>query len=252
MTSDVQVARELAREVGQALLAARDELFETFDTQGIKDAADELAQKIVVQRLKAQRPDDSVLSEEAQDDRTRLVAKRVWIIDPLDGTREYARAGRVDWAVHVALWDQPAQGFIAAAVDLPAQGLAFDTSGSPAQLPPRQRLAQDGRIRIAASQSRTPQILEQVAQSMPIEIVLWGSAGAKTARVLTGEVDAYIHDSDLNEWDSAAPVAVALAYGLHVSHLDGTPLRFNQEVPITGDLVICRPEFADQLLACLQ
>jgi len=247
--SDAVVARDLAIEVGIALVAARDELFATYDSEGIKDAGDALAQALIVERLAEHRPADAVLSEEADDDAVRLTAERVWIVDPLDGTREYARAGRVDWAVHVALWSSKAQSITAAALDLPAQGITLDTVGSPLPLPaPSPR---EGRVRIVVSQSRTPMVLEAIAAVMPVEILLWGSAGAKAARVITGDVDAYVHDTTLNEWDSAAPVGVALAHGLHVSHLDGSPLVFNKVRPISGDLLMCRPELAEQLLAAL-
>ena len=251
MNADAVLAREIATEVGVALLEARDDLFARHDRDGIKDAADALAQDLIARRLAEHRPLDAILSEEALDDLSRLTADRVWIVDPLDGTREYARAGRVDWAVHVALWDAGAQGITAAAVDLPAQGLTLSTVGAPLPLPEASQRA-DGRVRIVVSQSRTPVVLEDVADAMPIEVVLWGSAGAKAARVITGDVDAYLHDTSLNEWDAAAPIGVALAHGLHVSHLDGAPVEFNRPRPVSGSLLICRPEFAQALLAAVR
>lgn len=244
--SDVQFARALATEIGDALLAVRDELFARYEGQEIKDRGDALAQAIIDRQMRARRPLDAVLSEEAVDDLSRLTADRVWIVDPLDGTREFARQGRIDWGVHIALWDASQGALTAAAVALPAQGVLFATDEQVNRAPQSSQV-----VRIVASQSRTPEILQAVGEAMPIEIVLWGSAGAKAARVITGDVDAYIHDSDLNEWDSAAPTAVALANGLHVSRLDGSAFTFNQRVPVTGGILMCRAELADDLLAAV-
>jgi 3'(2'), 5'-bisphosphate nucleotidase len=172
-----------------------------------------------------------VLSEEAPDDLGRLTADRVWIIDPLDGSREYAEPGRSDWAVHVALWERG--DLTAGAVALPA----FEPG------PPRP----PGRARIVVSRTRPPDIAAQVADSINAVLVPMGSAGAKAMAVVRGEADAYLHAGGMHEWDSAAPVFVARAAGLHASRLDGRPLRYNQPDPWLPDLLICRPELAGVL-----
>jgi 3'(2'), 5'-bisphosphate nucleotidase len=237
---DAAVARALADEAGRLLRDRRDAVLRAApDDRSAKDAADALAQDLLARRLAELRPDDAVLSEEAPDDLRRLDAERVWIIDPLDGTREYARAGRPDWAVHVALWEHSADGLTAAAVAVPEAGLILTTQPPPV-VPPR--ASSDDVVRIVVSGSRPPAGLERLRRRMPVAIESVGSAGVKAARVITGAADVYLHDSALNEWDAAAPVAVARSAGLHVSSLDGAALRFNRRIPVTGSLLICRPE----------
>jgi 3'(2'), 5'-bisphosphate nucleotidase len=182
-----------------------------------------------------------VFSEEAVDDRRRLTADRVWIIDPLDGTREYGEPGRHDWAVHVALW---ADGDLAtAAVALPGLDEILLTSPAPS-LPARG----DGPVRIAVSRTRPPAEADAVAAVLAAELVPLGSAGYKTVAVARGEVDAYVHSGGQYQWDSAAPVAIARAAGLVTCRLDGSPLVYNDPDPYLPDLVVCRPELADRIL----
>jgi 3'(2'), 5'-bisphosphate nucleotidase len=249
-SDDAVLCREVAALAGRLLLQARAPLFEQYgQASDIKDAADALAQEAIAAVLMRERPGDAVLSEEAWDDRTRLQADRVWIIDPLDGTREYAREGRVDWAVHVALWERRVHDLTVAAVALPAQGLLLDTASVVA--PPWAARASNDPLRVVVSGSRRPQVLEGLARQLPLEVQTWGSAGAKAARVIVGEVDVYLHDSALNEWDAAAPVAVARAAGLHVSALDGGALAFNQVDTVSGSLLMCRPDAAAAILDAL-
>ena len=185
------------------------------------------------------RPDDAVLSEESTDDLARLAADRVWIIDPLDGTREFTEIPRTDWAVHVALW---VEGDLAVgAVALPAQGIVLRSSPAPA-LPP----ASGGPMRLVVSRTRPPAITQAVAERLGAELVPMGSAGAKATSVVLGASDVYLHGGGQWEWDSAAPVAICRAAGLHTSRLDGTPLVYNQAKPWLPDLLICRPELASQ------
>jgi 3'(2'), 5'-bisphosphate nucleotidase len=186
-----------------------------------------------------------VLSEEATDDLARLDASRVWIIDPLDGTREYSE-GRHDWAVHVALWEGGA--LVAGAVALPGLDTVLTTDPAPV-VPARDEAAP---LRMAVSRSRPPAIATGVAEALGAELVAMGSAGFKVSAVVRGEADLYVHGGGQYEWDSAAPVAVAQAAGLHASRLDGSPLRYNQPDPYLPDLVVCRPEVADQVLAVIR
>lgn len=247
---DAQLCRRLAEGAGQQLVAARSGLFARFvDLADVKDAADALAQNFIAAALREHRPHDAVLSEEAPDDYARLDARRVWIIDPLDGTREYARSGRADWAVHVALWEADTDRLTAAAVALPAQAIMLDTATTgPPQWP---ALVADRPLRVVVSESRRPKVLDALMQRLHLDVITWGSAGAKAARVILGDVDCYLHDSALNEWDAAAPVAVAQAAGLHVSALDGSALRFNQRDTVSGSLLMCRPDAADMILSAL-
>ena len=187
-------------------------------------------------------PDDAVLSEEGSDDRSRLDADRVWIVDPLDGTLEFGEEGRTDWAVHVALWERGA-GLTAGAVALPGLGRTLVTGGDlPAPTPPQ------GVIRLAVSRTRRPPWFDTFAEQVGGVPVPIGSAGMKAMSVVLGDVDAYVHSGRMKEWDSAAPVAVAAAAGLHVSRLDGSPLEYNTAERLTLDLVICDPSIADRLL----
>jgi 3'(2'), 5'-bisphosphate nucleotidase len=240
--SDVEVAETAAHAAGEVLLALRDRGDLTGRPLGA--AGDAAAQRAIADVLAAQRPDDAVFSEEAVDDPRRLQADRVWIVDPLDGTREYGEPGRHDWAVHVALWS--GGDLDASAVALPALAQILLTSPAPA-LPARG----DGPVRIAVSRTRPPAEATAVAESLDAELVPLGSAGYKTVAVARGEVDAYVHSGGQYQWDSAAPVAIARAAGLVTCRLDGSPLVYNAPDPYLPDLVVCRPELADRILDAL-
>jgi 3'(2'), 5'-bisphosphate nucleotidase len=208
----------------------------------VGERGDRVANAALLELLARDHPGEAVLSEESADDRRRLDADRVWIVDPLDGTREFGE-GRSDWAVHVALWER-GQAPRVGAVALPAQDRLLSTAAPPT-VPPRP----DRRPRVVLSRTRPPPVSERVATALDAELVLMGSAGAKTMAVVLGDVDAYLHAGGQYEWDSAAPVAVALAAGLHASRLDGTPLAYNQPDPWLPDLLVCRPELAEAILA---
>ncbi len=239
---DVEVAVEAARAAGAVLLELRGG---ELTGRALGDAGDAAAQQAIAAVLAAACPGDAVFSEEAADDPRRLTADRVWIIDPLDGTREYGEPGREDWAVHVALW--AAGGLSAAAVALPGLGEVLVTDPPPA--PPATGAP---RPRIAVSRSRPPAVATAAAEAVGGELVPLGSAGYKVTAVVRGEVDAYVHAGGQYQWDSAAPVAVALAAGLHASRLDGSPLRYNGPDPWLPDLLICRPELTADLLAAVR
>jgi 3'(2'), 5'-bisphosphate nucleotidase len=242
--SDAHLAAVLASAAGSRLVELRGRRPD-LPAAELKDRGDAEGQSVLSAGLTVERPGDAVLSEEAGDDRSRLGADRVWIIDPLDGTREFSE-GRPDWAVHVALW----QGgdLVAGAVALP--GLSVVLSSDPAPVvPPRNPVAP---LRMAVSRSRPPAVATRVAAALGAERVEMGSAGFKVAAVIRGEVDLYVHGGGQYEWDSAAPVAVARAAGLHASRLDGSPLRYNQPDPYLPDLVVCRPELAEELLGVLR
>ena len=240
--SDVEVAEAAARAAGDVLLALRDRGDLTGRPLG--DAGDAAAQRAIADVLAEQRPDDAVFSEEAVDDPRRLQADRVWIVDPLDGTREYGEPGRHDWAVHVALWS--GGDLTAAAVALPGLGQILLTTPAPV-LPERA----DGPVRVAVSRTRPPAEATAVAADLGAELVPLGSAGYKTVAVARGEVDAYVHSGGQYQWDSAAPVAIARAAGLVTCRLDGSPLVYNAPDPYLPDLVVCRPELADRILDAL-
>ena len=237
---DEQLAVALATGAGRLLQEVRASA--VFESALLGDAGDAIAQAFLARALSAHRPGDRVLSEEATDDPGRVGAARVWIIDPLDGTREY-REGRDDWAVHVALVLDGSPG--PSAVAIPDGAGTFSPQST---LPP----AVAGRRRqIAVSRSRPPQLAVRVADALEAELVPIGSAGVKAMAVVSGEVDAYIHAGGQYEWDSAAPVGVALAAGLHASRIDGSRLVYNQADPLLPDLLICRPELAGELLRAL-
>jgi 3'(2'), 5'-bisphosphate nucleotidase len=240
--SDVALAARAARAASDVLLQLRGA---GLAGRPLGDAGDAAAQLAIIAVLTDERPDDVVFSEEAADDLRRLTADRVWIVDPLDGTREYGDPDRHDWAVHVALWS--AGELTAAAVALPALGGVLVTEPVP-ELPPPSR----GPLRLAVSRSRPPAEADAVAAALGARVVPLGSAGYKTLAVVRGEVDAYVHAGGMYQWDSAAPVAVARAAGLTTCRLDGSPLVYNAPDPWLPDLVVCRPELADPILAALR
>lgn len=213
------------------------------DASSLAEAGDTEANRCLLELLHAEHPDDAVLSEESADDPRRHDAERVWIVDPLDGTREFTEAGRTDWAVHVALWKR-GRGVQIGAVALPARGVVIATEPAPS-IPSRA----DRRLRIVISRTRPPEVAVRLATALDAELVPMGSAGAKAMAVVEGAADVYAHAGGQYEWDSAAPVAVAAAAGLHVSRLDGGALEYNQPNPWLPDLLVCRPELATAVLA---
>lgn len=231
-------AARLASECGDVVLQVRRE--SGLSGRALGDEADRVAQAYSADALSSLRPGDALLSEEAPDDLARLRARRVWIIDPLDGTREFSE-GRGDWAVHVALWQDG--DLTAGAVAVPCQGRVLSTH-EPQRVPERS----DGPLRVAVSRTRPPREAQWLVQRIGAHLVPMGSAGCKSAAVVLGQVDAYVHAGGQDEWDSAAPVAVARATGLHTTRIDGTQLRYNRPDPALPDLVIARPDVAAAIL----
>lgn len=294
--TDHALAAELAEGAGAILLGVREELGFA-DPRALKDTGDLRAHEYLMAELARRRPDDAILSEEGRasvagkraagegvdgpptantDAAVRLAADRVWIIDPLDGTREFSEEGRSDWAVHVALWEK---GRLAAgAVALPAQGKTLRTGpdgavvtentggestggentggedtgaeSTSAEAPLRVSAPEPGTLRIAVSRTRPPEFVQRLAEAIEsdVRLVPIGSAGAKISAVLLGEVDAYVHAGGQYEWDSAAPAAVALAAGAHASRVDGAELAYNQKDPRLPDILVCHPVSASTLL----
>jgi len=243
--TDAQLAVRLATEAGRGLVAIRQRMVSSgAHAWQVMDGGDTSSHRFIADELGRVRRDDAVLSEEGLEDPRRFDVDRVWIIDPLDGTREFGEPGRHDWAVHVALWD--GGQFAAAAVSLPAVGITLSTDPPPA-LPAPQR----ERPRIVTSRTRAPYAAAVVATALDAEPVRLGSAGAKAMSVVLGETDIYVHDGGMYQWDSAAPAAVALAAGLHVSRIDGSPMVFNERDPWLPDFLVCRQEWARPVLDAL-
>jgi 3'(2'), 5'-bisphosphate nucleotidase len=266
MTSDDHLlAAELAEEAGKRLLGLR---AEGGSPDELRKAGDRLSHEFLAAELATRRPGDAVLSEEGRDNPARLSASRVWIVDPLDGTREFGEAGRTDWAVHVALWEhsadpggrppwnppmpsgpsdsvtRPRGVLTAGAVALPAQGHVLSTA-----TPPVVPSAPGGQaLRVVVSRTRPPAFLERLGEFADLTLIPLGSAGAKAAAVIQGEADAYVHAGGQYEWDSAAPVAVAVAAGLHASRIDGSALEYNRPDPVLPDILICPTVLAKPLL----
>jgi 3'(2'), 5'-bisphosphate nucleotidase len=240
-TDDHSLAAWLATVAGDLLVEVRQQGLEGKE---LKDAGDRAAHELLMELLAEHRPDDAVLSEEAlesaSDKSARLSASRVWIVDPLDGTREFSEPPRDDWAVHVALWSDG--DLVAGAVAQPGLDTTFNT-GEPPVVPERTA----PRPRIAVSRTRPPAFVEALAAEIDAELVPMGSAGAKVISVARDVTDAYVHAGGQYEWDSAAPVAVARAAGLHTSRADGVPLEYNQEDVLLPDLLVCRPELAEPI-----
>lgn len=248
---DHVLARDLAERAGRLLLDLR---ARGGDANELRKSGDRQSHEFLMGELAARRPDDAVLSEEGTDDKARLAADRVWIVDPLDGTREFGEDGRTDWAVHVALWERDragSAGLTAGAVALPAQGRVL-TTVSPAVVEPATADSPATPLKLVVSRSRAPRLVEAVADLLKAELVPCGSAGAKVATVLSGQTDAYVHAGGFYEWDTAAPVAVAVAAGYHVSRIDGADLAYNQEDPLMPDILVCRPAIAGLLLEAIR
>jgi 3'(2'), 5'-bisphosphate nucleotidase len=272
---DHALAHDLAERAGRLLLDLR---AHGGDPDALKNAGDRSSHEFLMAELAKARPADAVLSEEGIDNKNRLTADRVWIVDPLDGTREFGEQGRTDWAVHVALWQRGAAGasgnagaageLTAGAVALPAQGLTLSTlnaaeradgrgdsrrpsEGASAEISPSTSGAQRP-LRMVVSRTRASQLVRDVAALLNADLVPCGSAGAKAATVITGENDVYLHSGGFYEWDTAAPVAVARAAGLHVSRIDGSDVVYNRENPYLPDILICRPAVAGLLLNAIR
>ena len=281
---DHALAADLADRAGRLLLSLR---AKGGDADALRKAGDRTSHEFLMAELAKARPADAVLSEEGIDSNARLTADRVWIVDPLDGTREFGEPGRTDWAVHVALWERnngpgkagaagepsptrnagAAGELTAGAVALPAQGTVLSTLST---LDVAERLGREGdsgrpsegvsagifppspgaqrRLRLVVSRTRASQLVKDVATLLNADLIPCGSAGAKAATVIQGENDVYLHSGGFYEWDTAAPVAVARAVGLHVSRIDGSDVAYNQENPLLPDILVCRPAIAGLLL----
>ena len=207
--TDAELAAHLAAEAGRQLIAVREKASLTGKALGA--AGDAAANRYLCDAIRTARPDDGLLSEEEKDNPARLDKHRVWIVDPVDGTREFSE-GRGDWAVHVALAIDGVAAIGAVALPGLNGGLVLRT------------LRHRG------------------------ELVPMGSAGAKAMAVVRGQAEVYLHSGGQYEWDSCAPVAVALAHGLHCSRIDGSPLVYNQPDTYMPDLLICRSEWAERVL----
>ena len=249
--TDAELAAQLARETGERLVELRERMLsEDASPWYMMDAGDALAHRFIVDTLQRERPDDAILSEEGADDPRRLAADRVWIVDPLDGTSEFGEGDRDDWAVHIALWERASGSsgeLTAAAVGLPGLDLTLTTTPPPATPPKAKRTPL-----MVVSRSRTPAVAAFVARELGYDGVRLGSAGAKTMAVVLGNVDIYLHAGGQYQWDSAAPIAVARAAGLHTSRIDGSPLVYNSRDTWLPDLLVCQPHLADDILRAVR
>ena len=254
--SDAAIGIQAASLAGELLLQLRQAAVTgevasvALDADALRAAGDRDANRAIMALLANERPEDSLLSEEAADDPRRLIAERVWIIDPLDGTREFgeqdsAGVWRDDFAVHVALWER-GHGLTLGVVGLPARGVIY-SSDARTVVPP----SPAGPLRIAVSRTRPPGFIAALESAGSAKLLPMGSAGVKVMAVVSGEADAYIHAGGQYQWDSAAPVAVALAAGLVATRLDGSPLKYNVPELLLPDLVVCHPDRADEVRALL-
>ena len=234
---DAALARQIAETAGRQLLVLRSSGL--FEGKALGAAGDRVANAFIMDALAANRPHDAILSEEEVNDTARCTARRVWIVDPLDGTREYGE-GRSDWAVHVALAVDNVASL--GAVALPGLSATLSSAAPPALTEPAARL------RMVVSRTRPATVAIAVAEKLGAGLIAMGSAGAKAMAVARGEADIYLHAGGQYEWDSCAPVAVAQAAGLHVSRIDGSPMRYNLADPYLPDLLICHKSLAQRVL----
>tara|TARA_R110001599_G_scaffold278323_1_gene479701 strand:+ start:1884 stop:2627 length:744 start_codon:yes stop_codon:yes gene_type:complete len=240
--TDAELAADLALSAGRILVELRES--GKFEGKALGKAGDEAANAFLVRALREQRPDDGLLSEESKDTAERLDKSRVWIVDPVDGTREYGE-GRSDWAVHVALAIDGVASIGAVALPGLDGGLVLRTDKI-YEFPDY-----EGAPRLVVSRTRPAAEAVSVAERLGGELVAMGSAGAKAMAVVRGEAEIYLHSGGQFEWDSCAPAAVASAYGLHCSRIDGSPLIYNQQDTYMPDLLICRMEWADKVFELL-
>jgi 3'(2'), 5'-bisphosphate nucleotidase len=240
VNNDENLCYQLAYDVGQLLIGMQKS--GKFEGQELGDEGDRAANALILETLRLERPDDGLLSEEHICDGIRLQKNRVWIVDPLDGTREF-KEGRSDWAVHIAL----AIDGIATigAVALPSLDITLSTK-TPRALQPA-----NSPLKMLISRSRPAEEALKVASALGAELMPMGSAGAKAMAVVRGEADIYLHSGGQYEWDNCAPIAVAQAAGLHCSRIDGSPMRYNNADPYLPDLLICRPELVDDIMEIL-
>jgi 3'(2'), 5'-bisphosphate nucleotidase len=240
VTNDQNLCHQLAHDVGKLLIEMQKS--GRFEGQELGDEGDRAANALILETLRRERPDDGLLSEEHVCDGVRLHKNRVWIVDPLDGTREF-KEGRDDWAVHIAL----AIDGIATigAVALPGLDTTLSTK-IPLTMQPV-----NSQLKMLVSRSRPAEEALKVAAALGAELLPMGSAGAKAMAVVRGEADIYLHSGGQFEWDNCAPIAVAQAAGLHCSRIDGSPMRYNNADPYLPDLLICRPELVDGIMEIL-
>jgi 3'(2'), 5'-bisphosphate nucleotidase len=256
--NDVEVSEAIAKQAGQLLLQLRQDagpIESREQADQLRDRADQASHELIAAYLADHRPHDAVLSEEGKDDDRRLTAERVWIVDPLDGTWEYGQ-GRVDFAVHIALWIPQAAELHACTIDLPAQGVTRSMAGAPSWPDP---MPKDRPLRLVASRSRPPASLGEVVRYLTemvqqsglnehgVEIVDVGSVGAKVNEIIAGRAEAYMHDTGFYEWDVAAPLGVAQHMGFDGSDVHGELLRFNHMPPYVKSLTVSHPELTDLL-----
>lgn len=252
--NDLEIAIEIAQAAGKLLMQVRAENQDLINTREIGDLADQAAEQLISTQLKIHRPQDSILSEEAIDDLNRLSAERVWIVDPLDGTREYS-SNREDFAVHIALWektfDQAPSQLSVGVVALPATGQVFHT-GETFDLEKLKSFP-----KVVISRTRPPETMSPILDALKntfggVETLPLGSVGAKVAQLIMGEADVYVHTTGFFEWDVAAPLAVAAKYGFHVSDISNLPIELNKENTRVENVLICHPDLTETLLAALK
>jgi 3'(2'), 5'-bisphosphate nucleotidase len=238
LSAEHRDASALADMAGRALMELQQQPVRSRD---LGAEGDRLSHDLLVKELARLYPDDDVRSEEGLEHISGN--GRLWIIDPLDGTREFRQGDRSDWAVHVAMVIGGAP--VVGAVALPALDVVIST-GAPPVLPPR---TEGEPPRLVVSRTRPPDVAYDVADAIGAVMMPMGSAGAKIAAVILGAADLYVHAGGQYEWDSGAPVAVALASGLHASRLNGDVLTYGAPDAWLPDLVVCRPEYAEAVLA---
>ena len=237
-------AARLAQEAGRLLMELRGHIGTDMSPEDAKAQGDRRSHEMLARAIAELYPADGFLSEEGADSARRLGCRRVWVVDPLDGTREFGEPGREDWAVHVALCIDGRA--VVGAVALPARDMVLST-----QAPPAPPAAAGQALRVLVSRTRPPALAGRLAELLGGVTVPMGSAGAKAMAVVLGEADVYVHAGGQYEWDSAAPVAVAASAGLHVSRVDGSDLVYNRPDPWLPDVLVCRAESAREVLGAL-
>ena len=230
---EIATAIRAAREAGATALAMQGAVSETSKSDGSPVTQGDLAADAIIRHhLSLAFPADAILSEEYPDSSARLSCPRLWIVDPIDGTKDYL-AGAAEWAVQVALAIDGR--LVLGVLDLPGEGLCLvGVPGAGAWL-----LDADGErplildhtasdVLITSESKRNRDAVTRIRAALPEFTSLHAtSVGVKVWRIIAGIAGLYIHPRSIAEWDAAAPAAVLAAAGGTATDLAGQTLVFN-------------------------
>ena len=239
---ELQVALWLARDAGAAILDYYDGPLQVERKVGKDDysepvtVADRASNELIVRGIRDAFPDDGILAEESIDTERRLGKRRVWMVDPLDGTKGFiARSGdfavqiglAVDGLAVVGVVYQPLPDLLYSAAS--GRGTWIERAGFSPERAEVSKESDIKRMRLAASRSHRSQRMDRIIRTLGIEEeVLRDSVGVKVGLIIECQCDIYIHTSPLTkQWDTCAPEVVLREAGGSFTDLFGGPMRYN-------------------------